>query len=55
MPFCPPSNKNNITQIKSQGYKIYGGVCEDEAIKLLRTFYNRENFHAPEDKRKKKL
>jgi tRNA-specific adenosine deaminase 2 len=35
-------------------YEITGGVLEREAIALLRSFYNRENFHAPENKRKKK-
>lgn len=55
MPFCSPCNKTNTKHKKSQGYEIYGGICEEEAIQLLRTFYDRENFHAPEDKRKKKL
>lgn len=35
-------------------YDITSGVLEAEAISLLRTFYNRENYHAPEAKRKKK-
>lgn len=35
-------------------YAITKGVLEAEAISLLRTFYNRENYHAPEAKRKKK-
>ena len=39
---------------KSNGYEIRTGVLEDEAISLLRSFYDRENFHAPDDKRKPK-
>lgn len=35
-------------------YPIVSGVLRDEAITLLRSFYDRENFHAPEDKRKRK-
>lgn len=38
----------------SLGYEIQSGVLEDEAITLLRSFYDRENFHAPDDKRKRK-
>jgi tRNA-specific adenosine deaminase 2 len=37
-----------------KGYKIRGGILENEAINLLRNFYKRENMHAPEDKRKRK-
>lgn len=37
-----------------QGYPTVSGIIEDEAVELLRAFYNRENFHAPEEKRKKK-
>lgn len=36
------------------GYPVSGGMLEDDAVGLLRSFYNRENFHAPEDKRKRK-
>lgn len=36
------------------GYPIVAGVMEQEAINLLRSFYNRENFNAPDDKRKRK-
>eukprot|EP00957_Ditylum_brightwellii_P197065 15013253-Ditylum_brightwellii.AAC.1 len=36
------------------GYTIHGGILETEAIGLLRSFYDRENFHAPDDKRKRK-
>ena len=36
------------------GYSIRTGVLEQEAITLLRSFYNRENFYAPESKRKPK-
>mmetsp|Transcript_10463 Transcript_10463/g.11975 ORF Transcript_10463/g.11975 Transcript_10463/m.11975 type:complete len:275 (+) Transcript_10463:171-995(+) len=36
------------------GYPIYTGILEEEAVSLLRSFYNRENFHAPDSKRRKK-
>jgi tRNA-specific adenosine deaminase 2 len=36
------------------GYPIYSGIMEQEAITLLRSFYDRENFHAPDEKRKRK-
>ena len=36
------------------GYPIYSGILEQEAIVLLRSFYDRENFHAPDEKRKRK-
>jgi tRNA-specific adenosine deaminase 2 len=39
---------------KSRGYEIRTGVLEQEAISLLRSFYDRENFHAPDGKRKRK-
>ena len=39
---------------KHHGFQIIGGVLEDEAIRLLRSFYDRENFHAPDHKRKRK-
>jgi len=39
---------------KHCGYSIQSGILEAEAIALLRSFYNRENFHAPDDKRKRK-
>lgn len=35
-------------------YPIVEGVLKEEAIHLLRCFYDRENFHAPDDKRKSK-
>jgi len=35
-------------------YPITSGVLEQEAVDLLRSFYNRENYHAPDDKRRKK-
>jgi tRNA-specific adenosine deaminase 2 len=38
----------------SKGYEITTGVLEQEAIALLRSFYNRENMYAPDDKRKRK-
>lgn len=40
--------------VTGKGYEITGGILEKEAIQLLRSFYNRENFHAPEEKRKRK-
>lgn len=43
------------TKGSSVGYEITTGVLEDDAIKLLRSFYNRENVYAPDDKRKRKL
>jgi tRNA-specific adenosine deaminase 2 len=36
------------------GFPTTGGVLEDDAIALLRAFYNRENFRAPDDKRRRK-
>lgn len=38
----------------SEGYELVSGILEQEAIILLRSFYDRENFHAPDDKRKRK-
>ena len=38
----------------SQGFEIREGVLEQEAVTLLRSFYDRENFHAPDGKRKPK-
>lgn len=37
-----------------KGYPIESGVLEEEAITLLRSFYDRENYHAPDEKRKRK-
>jgi tRNA(Arg) A34 adenosine deaminase TadA len=37
-----------------KGYPIVSGILEQEAVTLLRSFYDRENFHAPDDKRKRK-
>lgn len=52
------SNNSSVVDPKSlklpKGYPIKGGILEKEAIILLRSFYNRENIHAPEDKRKRK-
>ena len=47
---------NNHSSNSSQyyHYPITSGVLEQEAIDLLRSFYNRENFHAPDDKRRRK-
>jgi tRNA-specific adenosine deaminase 2 len=36
------------------GYSITSGVLKEDAITLLRSFYNRENFYAPDSKRKVK-
>jgi tRNA-specific adenosine deaminase 2 len=41
----PPNHK---------GYPIVAGILEAEAVQLLRSFYERENMHAPDDKRKRK-
>lgn len=48
-------NPDALPSAKHHGFSIYGGILEDEAISLLRSFYNRENFHAPDHKRKRKL
>lgn len=39
---------------RHHGFEIYGGILEEEAIRCLRSFYDRENFHAPDHKRKRK-
>mmetsp|Transcript_28570 Transcript_28570/g.60586 ORF Transcript_28570/g.60586 Transcript_28570/m.60586 type:complete len:260 (+) Transcript_28570:126-905(+) len=36
------------------GFIIHGGILEEEAVRLLRSFYGRENFYAPDHKRKRK-
>jgi tRNA-specific adenosine deaminase 2 len=36
-------------------YPIVEGLLAEPAVRLLRSFYDRENFHAPVDKRKRKL
>jgi hypothetical protein len=46
--------ENGTTIHSSLGYEVRAGVLEEEAIRLLRSFYDRENFHAPDDKRKRK-
>ena len=38
----------------AQGYIMESGILERESISLLRSFYDRENFHAPDHKRKRK-
>ena len=48
-----PSSAHN-SKSQSSGYPVVGGIMEMEAINLLRSFYDRENFHAPDDKRKRK-
>jgi tRNA-specific adenosine deaminase 2 len=39
---------------KHYGFPTVGGILEEDAIRLLRSFYDRENFHAPDEKRKRK-
>ena len=39
---------------KGLGYEIKSGVLEEDAVRLLRSFYNRENVHAPDCKRRRK-
>lgn len=36
------------------GFPFVGGILEKDAVGLLRSFYDRENFHAPDEKRKRK-
>ncbi len=36
------------------GFDVVGGILEDEAIRLLRSFYDRENRHAPDPTRRRK-
>ena len=43
-----------LPSAKHHGFAIHGGILEDEAIRMLRSFYDRENFHAPDHKRKRK-
>jgi pyrimidine deaminase RibD-like protein len=43
------SNNSSTT-----GCRVVGGVCEGEAVALLKAFYKRENCYAPDDKRKRK-
>lgn len=56
-------NKDNKTERENKDfcrikdllpYPIVSKVLEQPAIALLRSFYNRENFHAPQEKRKRK-
>lgn len=42
------------TGTKRQGYEVVSGILESEAIRLLRSFYDRENYHAPDEKRRRK-
>eukprot|EP00527_Entomoneis_sp_CCMP2396_P008383 CAMPEP_0198146814 /NCGR_PEP_ID=MMETSP1443-20131203/31574_1 /TAXON_ID=186043 /ORGANISM="Entomoneis sp., Strain CCMP2396" /LENGTH=261 /DNA_ID=CAMNT_0043810895 /DNA_START=65 /DNA_END=850 /DNA_ORIENTATION=- len=35
-------------------YPVKGDVMEQQAVALLRSFYDRENYNAPDDKRKRK-
>lgn len=46
-------NEKNYNDIP-KGYPIRSGILENEAIHLLKSFYDRENYHAPDDKRKRK-
>jgi len=43
-----------LPSISHKGYPIFTGILEKEAVSLLRSFYERENFHAPDAKRRKK-
>lgn len=43
-----------LPSTKHHGFAIEGGILEEEAVRLLRSFYGRENFHAPDHKRKRK-
>ena len=43
-----------LPSAKHNGFEIIGGIHEEEAVRLLQSFYNRENFHAPDHKRKRK-
>ncbi|KAL7537773.1 hypothetical protein ACHAXR_008060 [Thalassiosira sp. AJA248-18] len=47
-------NPDALPSMKHHGFEIHGGILEEEAIRLLRSFYDRENFHAPDNKRKRK-
>jgi tRNA-specific adenosine deaminase 2 len=40
---------------KHHGFTIHGGILEEEAIRLLRSFYDRENVHAPAPVRRRKI
>lgn len=39
---------------KLHPYPIASGIMEEEAVALLRSFYDRENFHAPDHRRRRK-
>ncbi|KAL3911409.1 MAG: hypothetical protein SGILL_007293 [Bacillariaceae sp.] len=49
-----PEDDNMTSVGGSTGYDISSGILEKEAITLLQSFYDRENFHAPDAKRKEK-
>jgi len=51
---CGSILRMNEKQADSRGYPIVSGILEKQAINLLRSFYNRENFNAPDSKRKRK-
>ena len=44
----------SILSLHDGAYPIVQGVLAEPAVALLRQFYNRENFNAPVDKRKRK-
>ena len=46
---------NALPSSKHHGFAIHGGILEEEAIRLLRSFYERENFHAPAPVRRRKI
>ena len=45
---------SSLSSLQYRGYPIISGILENEAVTLLRSFYDRENFHAPDEKRKRK-
>ena len=47
-------NDTSLANNNHTPYPIVEGVLKEEAIRLLRSFYDRENVHAPDDKRKRK-
>ena len=42
------------SRLESSGYEIKSGILEEDCVRLLRSFYDRENVHAPDDKRRRK-
>ena len=46
--------EDTLQSSKHHGFTIHERLLEEEAVALLRSFYDRENFHAPDHKRKRK-